>query len=167
MTEGFRLIALVFFPLAVLYAGIGDLLTLKIPNRVVLALLIGYVVLAPFAGFSTAQLVLSLLAATAVFALAFGAFACGWMGGGDVKLLTVAALWLGLPQLSAFLLYTSLCGGVLTFAVLACRFLPAGFAQIGWIGRLNGDQMRVPYGVAIAAASLIVFTATPWVVPLH
>jgi prepilin peptidase CpaA len=164
MTTIFTMIALAFFPLTVIYAGIGDLTTMRIPNRLVLAMLVGYAMLAPLAGFSISQLALGLATACIVFFLAFGAFAMGWMGGGDVKLMAVAALWLGLPQLAAFLLWTSLAGAVLTLSLMVYRSLPLSkvVRGFGWASRLHTNETRVPYGVAIASASLIVFTASPW-----
>lgn len=164
MSELFGMIALAFFPLAVIYAGIGDLTTMRIPNRLVFAMLLGYVMLAPLAGFSLSQLALSVAAALIVFFFAFGFFALGWMGGGDVKLIAVAALWIGLPQLAAFLIWTSLAGALLTLALMAYRSLPLSkaFLDVGWACRLHRNETRVPYGVAIASASLIAFEASPW-----
>ncbi|MGV8986622.1 MAG: A24 family peptidase [Cypionkella sp.] len=170
MTPLFELVALAFFPLTVIYAGIGDLATMRIPNWLVMTMLLGYVVLAPLAGFSLFQMALGLATGCAVFFLTIGAFAFGWIGGGDVKLMSVAALWLGLPQLAAFLLWTSLSGGVLTLALLLYRSMPlpeAVATRIGWASRLYMDKKRVPYGVAIASASLIVFISTPWMAPLR
>jgi prepilin peptidase CpaA len=164
------MVVLAFFPLTVIYAGFGDLATMRIPNRLIVTMLLGYAILAPLAGFSPVQLALSLLDALIVFALAFGAFASGWMGGGDVKLLAVAALWLGLPQMLAFLLWTAILRGVLTLALMVFRILPVpqtGLGGIGWASSLHQDKARVPYGMAIAAASLIVFYSTPWIVQLQ
>ncbi len=169
MTGLIATLALVFFAVIVLRAGIGDLVTMKIPNKLILTLLVGYAVLVPFAGLSLVQIVLNMMAATAVFWLAFGAFAYGWMGGGDVKLMAVVALWLGLPLVPAFLVWTSVFGGVLTVALLLYRVVPisaAGFGQIAWAGRLHAREARVPYGVAIASAALMVFLSSPWTASL-
>lgn len=169
MTGLFGAIALVFFPLVVIRAGIGDFVTMRIPNWLVLTLLLGYVVLAPLAGLSLYQMALGLASAAVVFCLGLGAFACGWMGGGDVKLMAVAALWLGLPYLPAFLLWTAILGGLLTLALLLYRSLPlsdAFVSRMGWAVPLRADENRVPYGVAIALAALLVFSTTPWRAPL-
>ena len=164
MTALLPTIALAFFPMAVIWAAIGDLATMRIPNRLVLTMLFGYVLLAPLVGFGMAQLVSGLAAASLVFCLGFAVFACGGMGGGDVKLMAVVALWLGLPLVGAFLLWTSLVGALLTLALLAYRSLPLARAVhgLGWAHRLHATETRVPYGVAIAAAALITFAASPW-----
>lgn len=164
MSELFGMIALAFFPLTAMCAGISDLTTMRIPNRLVATMLLGYIMLAPLAGFALSQLALGLAAASIVFCIGFAAFALGGMGGGDVKLMAVAALWLGLPQMAAFLLWTSLSGALLTLALMACRSLPLPQAALGfgWASRLHTSETRVPYGVAIASASLIVFSSSPW-----
>ncbi|HYD66408.1 A24 family peptidase [Azospirillum sp.] len=101
------------------------------------------------------------LAAGAVaFAVGAALFALRAMGGGDVKLLGAAALWLGLDQLAMFLLLTGALGGALTLAVLASRqtlppllaHLPGGGAVT--LPRLLTPGEAVPYGVAIGAAAL-------------
>lgn len=164
MTELLPSIALAFFPLTVIWAAIGDLTTMRIPNRLVLTMLLGFVLLAPLVGFTLTQIVSSVAAAAVVFCLGFAVFALGGMGGGDVKLMAVAALWLGLPQVGAFLLWTSLVGALLTVALMAYRSLPLSRTVLAfdWAYRLHATETRVPYGVAIASAALIVFTASPW-----
>lgn len=164
----FGTIALVFFPLTLLRAGIGDLTTMRIPNRLIVTLLLGYAVLAPLSGHTPLQILQSLIVAAAVFCLAFGAFAAGWMGGGDVKLIAAVALWLGPLHVPAFLLWTAMFGAVLTLVLLLLRRMPvSGYAvgRIGWVAHLHAPTTRVPYGMAIAPAALLVFAATPWMTP--
>ena len=169
MTAMIGTIASVFFAAILLRAGIGDLVTMKIPNKLILILLAGYAFLIPFAGLSPVEIASSLAAAAVVFCLAFCAFARGWMGGGDVKLITVSVLWLGLPLLPAFLFWTAVFGAILTATLLYYRFMPipeARLGKIGWAGRLHADKTRVPYGVAISAAALMIFQWSPWMAPL-
>lgn len=159
------LLATLFYPGVLVHAGLGDLRTMRIPNRLVLVLLGGYAVLAPFSGLTLLDGALGIAAAAAVFAAAFGAFACGWMGGGDVKLIAVAALWLGAGFVPAFLFWTALLGALLTALVLAYRAmpLPAPWGEVEWLSRLHARETGIPYGVAIAAAGILVFCRTPWV----
>jgi prepilin peptidase CpaA len=85
--------------------------------------------------------------AAALVILAAGAafFYLGWLGGGDVKLMTGLAAWAGLAGLPRFVLLTSLIGGLLS---LLC----GAWALTGrWRGGAQPlDQVEVPYGVAIA-----------------
>jgi prepilin peptidase CpaA len=80
-----------------------------------------------------------------VFGLFAGAFAVGMMGGGDVKMIGALALWLPPLALGRMLVIMALTGGALTIVVAAEHKL-----------RRRQGQPEIPYGVAIAAAGLIV-----------
>lgn len=153
------------YPVMMLHAGIGDVRTMRIPNRLIFLLLGSYLVAVPVMGFALSYVLWSLAAATAVFALGFLAFSCGWMGGGDVKLLTVAALWLGAGNVAAFIFYTAIFGAMLTILLLVFRaaHLPASWRGRKWISRLHHRDCGVPYGAAIAAAAVLVYVRIPWV----
>ncbi len=84
--------ALFFGLLAV--AVLTDVETLRIPNRLCLALVAIYpahVLASPVAVDWPGALML----AVAVFAAGLVPFAAGWVGGGDVKLMAATALWVG------------------------------------------------------------------------
>lgn len=70
-------------------------------------------------------------------------FAIGAMGGGDVKLLTVLALWIEWQFFWKLLVMMALLGGVLTLVFGAWHIM-----------RRQRDKIAIPYGVAIAAAGL-------------
>ena len=92
--------------------------------------------------------------ALAVFLGGAVLFAQGWLGGGDVKLLSAATLWAGAPQTLRLLLLTGILGGVLAAILLSplgSRIVPAGRARYG----TPDSPVPVPYGIAIAAAGLI------------
>lgn len=161
----FLTIWVLFYPVIMIHAGIGDLRTMRIPNRLILLLLAGYAMAVPLFGLTLPELLLSFAAAAIVFAIGFLAFSCGWMGGGDVKLLAVAALWLGAVNVAPFIFYTSIFGAVLTILLLIFRAvrLPAYWRGQEWIARLHHRDTGIPYGVAIAAAAVLVYFRTPWV----
>jgi prepilin peptidase CpaA len=154
----------VLFPLGMVYAGLMDLVTMKIRNRLVLALAACWVVLAPLAGFSAAEMGTSVGLAGLVFVISFGLFAAGWVGGGDAKLATVAALWLDPPQVLTFFLYVAVLGGVLALVILQLRTrpLPAAFWRVPWIAQLRDPKGGIPYGAAMAPAALLVFSDSAW-----
>lgn len=79
-----------------------------------------------------------------VFALFAGAFAMGWMGGGDVKMIGALALWFPLTSLIWMLVVMSLLGGALTLVLLAEQAI-----------RRKAGAIEIPYGVAIAIAALM------------
>lgn len=84
--------------------------------------------------------------ALAVFAFFAGAFWLGQMGGGDVKLIGAVALWLP-PSLTLWMLIImSLVGGVLTIVMMIDKY---------W--RRREAPIEVPYGIAIAIATLLQF----------
>jgi prepilin peptidase CpaA len=103
-------------------------------------------------------------AALAVLAVTFVFFARGWIGGGDAKLAAATALWLGFDHLLAYLLYASIFGGVLTLAMIRFRLmpLPAALAEQEWVKRLHRLDGGVPYGIALAAAALLIYPETTW-----
>ncbi len=152
------------FVFAMVYAGIADLTTMRIRNGLVLALLAAYMALSPLAGFTLEEIAWSAAIAAGLLVISFIFFTCGWMGGGDAKLLAVTALWLGFDHTPAFLVYTALFGGALTVGILQLRLvgLPAFLGDRPWIARLQSDQTGVPYGVAITLAALVVFPQTHW-----
>ncbi|HEY0115417.1 MAG TPA: prepilin peptidase [Allosphingosinicella sp.] len=81
--------------------------------------------------------------AALLFAMFAAMFAFGWMGGGDVKLLTALALWLPPMAVLMLLVIMSFAGGVLTIATII------------WSRVRNPSATpEIPYGVAIAFAGL-------------
>jgi prepilin peptidase CpaA len=157
-------LGLVLFPLAMVYAGLMDLITLKIRNVLVLAIGFAWLVLAPLAGFSLAELGWSVAVAALVFLCTFAFFALGWIGGGDAKLAAVAALWFQPDEALLFFIYASLLGGVLTLIILQLRMrmLPAALGRVPWIVQLQNASAGIPYGAAMAPAALIVLPETAW-----
>ncbi|MGA8929838.1 MAG: prepilin peptidase, partial [Pseudolabrys sp.] len=99
-----------------------------------------------------------------VLTAAFVFFSQGWIGGGDAKLAAATALWFGFDHLLGYMIYASLFGGALTLVILQCRKLPlpAFLARQHWIMRLHENGGGVPYGIALAAAALIVYPKTGW-----
>lgn len=157
-------LATLFFPAAMIYAGIADLLTYKIRNVLVIAVALAFLVLAPLAGFGLAEIALSLAVALAVFVVTFGFFAAGWIGGGDAKLATAAALWFGWEHGLSYFVYAALLGGALSLVLILIRRVPVPPALYGSqaFARLHASDSGVPYGVAFAGAALIVFPETGW-----
>ena len=157
-------IRLTLFPAMMAFAASSDLLTMTIANRVSLILIGGFVALALLCGLSGADVLSHVGAAAAVLAVAFICFACGWIGGGDAKLAAVTALWLGFGHLFDYLVYASLLGGALTLLIVQFRTMPLPRLLVGreWAERLHREGGGVPYGVALAAAALLVYPQTEW-----
>jgi prepilin peptidase CpaA len=165
LTETIRL---TLFPAVMAFAASSDLLTMTIANRVSLVLIGGFGVLALLSGLSGADLLSHVEAAAAVLVVAFCCFACGWIGGGDAKLAAATALWLGLAHLFDYLVYASILGGALTLLIVQFRNLPLPRVLIGkeWAERLHREGGGVPYGIALAAAALLIYPQTEWMTAL-
>lgn len=146
-----NLVVFVFMGLLV-SAAIVDLRRFIIPDTIVVALLALWPVWVALNGLG--PIGYTLLGGGVMFALGLILFAFGLMGGGDVKLLTVLALWAEPAGLPALIFYTSLAGGFLSiYWLLPLRRLVAPL--IGWAeGQRNNKQ--IPYGVAIAAGGLTI-----------
>ena len=157
-------IRLLLFPAMMAFAASSDLLTMTISNRVSLILVGGFFVMAAATGMSVTDALWHGAAAAIVLVVAFGFFARGWIGGGDAKLAAATALWLGFDHLMPYLLYSSLLGGALTLLLVQIRMMPLPQALAGqeWIQRLHRRDGGIPYGIALAAAALLIYPDTRW-----
>jgi prepilin peptidase CpaA len=158
-----QFVALVGFAGLMLVAAFEDLRRLMIPNSLILALCVVW----PFY-FATAPNLYgglgALGSAAGVFLAGAFCFSRGWLGGGDVKLLSAATLWAGPAATPTLLVLTGLFGGILALFVM----MPPG-AYIATLARAKlgpsaaasnppgrGLEAPVPYGIAIAGAATIV-----------
>jgi len=161
-------IRLSLFPALMLYAAWSDLFTMTISNRISLLLVAGFAAMAVLVGLSATDVLWHAAAGALVLAIAFACFAAGWIGGGDAKLAAATALWFGFAHLMEYLLVASIFGGALTLALLAARAfpLPLVLAQREWAQRLHEPRGGIPYGIALAAAALVIYPGTLWMKPL-
>lgn len=153
---------LVVFPFLMAYAASSDLLTMTIPNRVSLVLLITFFGFAAASGFNGADIARHAGAGALVLIVTFTLFALGYIGGGDAKLASVTALWLGFDHLLDYLLLASIAGGALTLLLLMSRGypLPGMLSRLPFALHLHDQKTGVPYGVALSAAALVVMPDT-------
>jgi prepilin peptidase CpaA len=161
-------IRLTLFPAMMAFAASSDLFTMTIANRVSLILVGGFFLLAGLTGMSAAALLSHAGVAAAVLVVAFVFFSRGWIGGGDAKLAATAVLWLGWGHLADYLVYASLLGGALTLGLIQFRAMPLPQLLAGrdWAERLHASDGGVPYGIALAAAALLVYPQTEWMTAL-
>jgi prepilin peptidase CpaA len=159
LTEAIRLTV---FPAVMAFAALSDLFTMTIANRVSLVLVGGFALLAALGGMNAADVLWHAAAAASVLVVTFVLFA--WIGGGDAKLAAAAVLWIGFAHLADYLLYASLLGGALIVLLLQFRALPLTRMLVGrqWAERLHRRGGGVPYGIALAAAALVVYPQTEW-----
>lgn len=152
---------LLIFPAAMAFAGAMDFMTMTIPNRISLALLAGFCLAAPLAGFSFHTILLHISAFALILSIGIVMFSLGWLGGGDAKLMAAASLWIGFSELVPFFTYVALSGGALAVAMLLYRRLPAAVLPgQEWAMRLHQTDSGMPYGLAIAAGAMWVYPKT-------
>lgn len=150
-------------PLCLSFAAVNDLLTMTIPNRISLILIVAFFCVLPLAGHGVETLASGILGAATVFAVGFALFALNTMGGGDVKLLSASALWFGFDfSLALYMLAVAVTGGFLTVAILLLR---SRSQEIMASGLPIPDSLlvarKVPYGIAIAIAGLLTYPEAP------
>src|SRR5436309_2929278 len=156
MTVHFQALALAGFALVMAVAAIEDFRRLVIPNLLPIALC----VLWPIYFAASASLAGALAAIGCALVVFLGGallFARGWLGGGDVKLLSAATLWAGPAGTPTLLMLTGVLGGALALFLLmpfGGQLATAARAMLGQppIDTGRGLAMPVPYGVAIAGA---------------
>jgi prepilin peptidase CpaA len=134
-------------------AAYSDVKTFRIPNLLVAAVALLGVTRLIAIGDPSATLY-TVGASTILLIAGFLLFWQGFIGGGDAKLITAAALLVGCDLLP-FLLFMGICGALISLAVLVIhRFLPL-YAGPRLAVLLPKARLAVPYGVAIATAGSV------------
>ena len=157
-------VRLLLFPALMAFAASSDLFTMTISNRLSLALAGAFFPLVLVTGMDLPTIGMHLAAAALVLVIAFGFFTQGWIGGGDAKLAAATVLWFGFEHLMDYMVYAALLGGVLTLILVQVRKLPLPqvLARQPWIQRLHEKNGGVPYGIALAAAAMLIYPHTVW-----
>jgi len=159
--------AIAGFAFCLVWAAASDARGYIIPNRAVIAIAALFAVHLITRALTTGAIVptltdgvLALALASIVLIAGFGLFAVQLVGGGDAKLAAAVALWAGSQNILAFLILSSLAGGMLAIGALLWRTaFPRGEAELSQsvVTRLRrGLKTPVPFGVAIAAAGLFI-----------
>lgn len=136
-------------------AAACDVRSRRIPNVLSGALAVAGLALA---GATRGLPGLGVALATLAVVLALGtlAFARGWFGGGDVKLIAAGCCGLVPAHAADFVLYTALCGGLLSLYALAS---PRRIAAALLTRTLPHTAQRLPYAVAVAGGALFLWVA--------
>lgn len=146
------------------YAAWRDIHSMLIPNRISAALVAGFPVVALLLGLSPEAMAGHLIAGGVAFAVCLALFYAGVVGGGDAKLFPAVALWLGAPAAGAFTLGTLVAGGVVAVLLLAARRLaPTTPATPAPLRRICDPGEGVPYGLAIAAGTMLAAPHAGWI----
>jgi prepilin peptidase CpaA len=151
-------------------AAYGDITTFRIPNALVAAIaVLGVLRLIDIGEPNVALYTVG--TSLVVFIAAFLLFWQGLVGGGDAKLITAAALLVGYNSLFNFLLVMSVCGALVTLAVLVMQ--QRSSAKLARPNRLSdiagltvdqplpGARLVVPYGAAVAGGAIVTLLFQP------
>ena len=162
LAPGFAILAIA---LSLVAAG-SDVARFRIPNGVVIALLVLFVTQVATGVVPLASLPSHGAIALLVLAVSFGLFLTKWLGAGDGKLLIALSLIIGPSGIGSFLIVTALVGGFLALMIgmLAARPLPVWLEGVGIQGGYRVGMRKVPYGVAIAIGA--VMTLAPLINPM-
>ena len=156
--------ALVFFPLLMVFAGAGDVMTARIPNYFPVAMSVVFFPIALATGMPLLFFGLHIATAIVLLLVGYGLFSFGFIGGGDAKLMAAAGLWLGFPSALPFMLFSVLAGGVLAAAIglLFMLNMEAGMRSVSLDKALSRFKPSVPYGFALSAGAILAIPFTWW-----
>lgn len=142
---------------------ISDVRHLKIPNWHSLAVIACFFPAYFFAAPETFEEIWRHLAAMLImFVVTYLMFIFRMMGGGDSKLGSAFALWVGLKGLFPFLLYMAFIGGIVGVVSLVMKKVKPFSSPDpeSWAGQVQAGKNAVPYGIAIAGGAVIAFFHT-------
>jgi Flp pilus assembly protein protease CpaA len=139
--EQYRLYVKVATIAVLFYVGLTDFRTFRIPNETILLLLLLYCAYALVAR-SASEILGNVLVGAIMFGILLLLYARRALGGGDVKLLSTASLWVGIHCALPFSVFLLLLVGLHVFA-----------AKIGWAPvQTIGERQAIPYAPSIAGA---------------
>jgi len=148
-------------------AAISDARRFVIPNSISIGVAVLF-----FIAWSILPVQTSILShigsALAVLIIGMLLFRFGLFGGGDVKLWAAAALWFGFGALHTQLMSIALVGGLLGISLYVARISVARWngvkrgGQVSTVPQVLRDGAAVPYGVAIAAGTILTLNQTPF-----
>ncbi|MEO1650237.1 MAG: prepilin peptidase [Pseudomonadota bacterium] len=165
MVDGTSLyLVLLLFPALLAFGGMMDLVTMTIPNKVSIALVITFVLAALASAMPLETFGVHVAVGFGIFVICLGLFAVNGIGGGDAKLIPAAALWIGFEYLFEYILGIVLLGGLLSLMLIGYRSMmpPLFLTRQPWAMRLHSTDTGIPYGIAIGGSGLLIFPATPW-----
>ena len=167
ISKGLIVLSVVWFLFAAitLASAVVDVASYRIPNALVLLLMVLFFIVAALHWREVDWLshlgALALVLGAGVFFYSFGQ-----MGAGDVKLLAALALWAGVYALIPLLFWVSLCGLLAMLVILLLRrALPVlqarGAMSAGPLPRVLRRGEGVPYGIGIAPGALVASLSFP------
>jgi prepilin peptidase CpaA len=159
------------FAAIMIAAAVIDLISYRIPNELVLALLVLFLIVAIVNWNSISGLMWAshIGAAIGVFGAGLFLYAIRQMGAGDVKLLAVVALWSGAVGLPGLMVFVSVCGlaGMMVIVLLRMivpRLQSKDASGTKKLPRVLTKGQGIPYAIGIGPGAIIasVSAISPW-----
>ncbi len=171
MSELINIFIKLFFPTMMMGIIVYDFFTLTIPNTLNALIFIGFIAIVFITNMPLIDSAWHILTAILVLIVGFGLFAANMFGGGDAKSIAAVAAWFGWQMETLyFLILTALLGGIFALILLVVRnksiqhMLPEKIKNIEWVEAIVTPKARMPYGVAIGAAGLYLYSPEKWLV---
>lgn len=139
-------------------AAYTDITRYRIPNAICLTLLALFP-LAQWLAVAPAPWLLHVFTALATLGIGLMLFIPGLFGGGDAKLMAVCGLWFGPTAMLAALVLTTVTGGLLCLLLIILRTV---MDERVAVLKKGGP---IPYGLAIAAAGILLSGRLPMLAP--
>ena len=150
-------------PIFVFLSAITDIYNYSIPNSFSIVLTVGFYVFALFnPTFDWGLIWEHSLACLIVFGITFVMFAFNLLGGGDAKILMTSSLWIGLNDLTLYLCFIAIIGGLFSIFLSLWRktkgfefykkYQPLRSLYFGYQEKteITTQNKTIPYAVAIA-----------------
>ena len=137
-------------------AGVSDVLTLTVPNRYPIAIVLVYPSYVLASKHPVAWQA-SVLVALSALVIGFVLYAARGWGGGDAKLFAAAALWAGPDFILPLVLICASAGGVIAVFIWLQHYLSGAVSTGMFTFRSAAPRLHrtpIPYAAAIAVAAL-------------
>jgi prepilin peptidase CpaA len=145
-----------FYVLLLCCAALSDVMSLRIPNLLTGAIVVLAVVAGLFVVRDVDWWLSHIGAGVLVLVIGMALFATGKIGGGDIKMMAAVALWHGFDKLAPLMIIIGIIGGFVGIVFFALRHFGFGMMLAIHGVRLQSLESKgVPYGVAIAAGSVM------------
>ena len=161
----FAALPVILFALLMIAAGVGDMLSRRIPNLLTLAIAVSFFPSAWALGMGWGMIALNAAIGVVLLFAGFALFSLRLFGGGDAKLIAAAGTWFGVQGLWHFLMLMVFAGGLLAIAIALWWVFAPRAAREKPRRRLFGPGGRkpsVPYCYAVAAGALLALPESWW-----
>lgn len=152
-------IACAFMPV-LLVTAFFDLREMRIPNRLSWMGLAMFVCCLPVIGFEA--WFVRVLIGFAAFAICFGLFSVGWLGGGDAKIFPVTILFVPATHITLFM-FSFAAAMLLGMAAVWCARQFLSSPDAAWVSMQPGAAF--PMGISIAASLPLALVTSLFVSP--